>query len=279
MRSSAAHANRLSIAEMRMSGEMQMPAKPKIVVKAITKEYRMKTGLFQALQQVSLHVLQNEFVSLVGPSGCGKSTLLRIIAGLDEPTSGTMTVSGHPIEGSGADRGMVFQSYTLFPWLTVRENIEFGLSLKKMPKKQRKEISDHYLKLVSLIPFADSYPKELSGGMKQRVAIARALANSPEVLLMDEPFAALDAQTKSDMQELLLEIWEREKTTVLFITHDIEEAIFLSQRVYVMQSHPGRIEKEVMIPDNLRRHKHIRDSDAFIRLKREIISLLHKKKG
>lgn len=279
MRSSAAHANRLSIAEMRMSGEMQMPAKPKIVVKAITKEYRMKTGLFQALQQVSLHVLQNEFVSLVGPSGCGKSTLLRIIAGLDEPTSGTMTVSGHPIEGSGADRGMVFQSYTLFPWLTVRENIEFGLSLKKMPKKQRKEISDHYLKLVSLIPFADSYPKELSGGMKQRVAIARALANSPEVLLMDEPFAALDAQTKSDMQELLLEIWEREKTTVLFITHDIEEAIFLSQRVYVMQSHPGRIEKEVMIPDNLRRHKHIRDSDAFIQLKREIISLLHKKKG
>ncbi|GAX89850.1 ABC transporter ATP-binding protein [Effusibacillus lacus] len=273
MRSSAAKVQRFSLVET------NVPEEKKILIHSISKEYRTKTGSFLALDNVSIHVCQNEFVSLVGPSGCGKSTLLRILAGLEEATSGTISVSGHEIEGPGADRGMVFQSYTLFPWLTVRENIEFGLSLKKVPPKQRKEVSDRYLELVSLVPFADSYPKELSGGMKQRVAIARALANSPEVLLMDEPFAALDAQTKSEMQELLLDIWEKEKTTVVFITHDIEEAIFLSQRLYVMQSHPGRIELEVQIPDELRRKKHVKDSEAFIRLKREIISLLQKKKG
>ncbi|WP_200760819.1 ABC transporter ATP-binding protein [Effusibacillus dendaii] len=249
--------------------------KPKIEVRNVSKEYRRKNSIFRALDHVSITVYENEFVSLVGPSGCGKSTLLRILGGLEEAVSGEVTVSGRLIEGPGADRGMVFQSYTLFPWLTVRENIEFGLSLKKMKKRQRNEISDRYLELVSLTPFADRYPKELSGGMKQRVAIARALANSPEVLLMDEPFAALDAQTKSDMQELLLEIWEKEKTTVVFITHDIEEAIFLSQRIYVMQ--PGRIEQEIAVPKDLSRQKQIRDSESFIRLKRDIIARLHKK--
>lgn len=248
----------------------------KIVVDKLTKEYRTRTGVFLALDAVSLHVCENEFLSLVGPSGCGKSTLLRLLAGLEEATAGSISVSGREITGPGADRGMVFQSYTLFPWLTVRENIEFGLRLKKMPPAGRREISDRYLELVSLTRFADSYPKQLSGGMKQRVAIARALANSPEVLLMDEPFAALDAQTKGEMQEMLLDIWEKEKTTVVFITHDIEEAIFLSQRLYVMKSHPGRIAAEVKVPDELHRQKHVRDSAPFIRLKREILSLLHR---
>jgi NitT/TauT family transport system ATP-binding protein len=262
-----------------VANAVRLPKEKKIVADSVSKEYRTQSGTFRALDSVSIHVHSNEFVSLVGPSGCGKSTLLRIVAGLEEATSGTVFVSGKEIEGPGADRGMVFQSYTLFPWLTVRENIEFGLHLRKVPAKQKREISDRYLELVSLAPFADAYPKELSGGMKQRVAIARALANSPEVLLMDEPFAALDAQTKSDMQQLLLDIWEKEKTTVLFITHDIEEALFLSQRIYVMLSRPGRIAREIQIPEEWRYQKQVRDSEMFLQVKREILSLLHIKKG
>ncbi len=247
----------------------------KINVWELTKKYQTKNGEFLALQQVSLHVKEQEFVSIVGPSGCGKSTLLRILAGLEEATGGKVEIAGKEIDGPGADRGMVFQSYTLFPWLTVRENIEFGPRLKGMPAWQRKGISDHYLAMIGLEQFAHAYPKELSGGMKQRVAIARALANQPEVLLMDEPFGALDAQTKSAMQELLLQIWEKERTTVVFITHDIDEAIYLSQRIYVMNARPGRIAAEFPVEFAYPRDRDIRDTEAFIKMKKRIVSLLH----
>jgi NitT/TauT family transport system ATP-binding protein len=246
----------------------------KIEAKDIRKVYGGKKSSFLALDSVSFDVRENEFVSFVGPSGCGKSTLLRILAGLEEADEGTLQISGKDIDGPGADRGMVFQSYTLFPWLTVRENIEFGLTLKKVPLFEKRHIADHFMELVKLTKFARSYPKELSGGMKQRVAIARALANNPEVLLMDEPFGALDPQTKHAMQEMLLEIWEREKTTVVFITHDIEEAIFLSQRIYVMQAHPGRIKQAVSIPVGLREQAHVKDSDVFLKLKKQITALI-----
>jgi NitT/TauT family transport system ATP-binding protein len=246
----------------------------KITASNVSKLYRSKKSELLALNQVSFHVNENEFVSFVGPSGCGKSSLLRILAGLEEMTSGKLQISGKDIEGPGADRGMVFQTYTLFPWLTVRENIEFGLTLKGIPLFEKRAISDHFMEMVGLQRFVKSLPKELSGGMKQRVAIARALANNPEVLLMDEPFGALDPQTKNSMQELLLRIWEKEKTTVVFITHDIEEAIFLSQRVYVMQAHPGRIRKEIIVPEEHQAVQNCKDTSSFIQLKKQIISLI-----
>lgn len=247
----------------------------KITISGLSKHYETKNGQFTALEAVNAYILENEFVTLVGPSGCGKSTVLKILAGLEDASSGSAHIAGREIIKPGADRGVVFQSYTLFPWLTVRANIEFGLELKKTPKNLRKEVSDRYLNLVKLSKFADTYPKQLSGGMKQRVAIARALANSPEMLLMDEPFAALDAQTRSEMQELLLDIQKHEKATILFITHDIEEAIFLSERLYVMKSHPGRIVREIEIPKEMRQNKDLRDSQDFVHLKKEIVGLLH----
>ncbi|ULO09360.1 ABC transporter ATP-binding protein [Paenibacillus sp. 19GGS1-52] len=247
----------------------------KIIVNSLSKSYVTKKESFLALDHVDAHIYENEFVTLVGPSGCGKSTILRILAGLEDSSSGSASISGREIDGPGADRGVVFQSYTLFPWLSVRDNIEFGLSLRNVPRKKRKEISDKYLELVNLVNFADTYPKQLSGGMKQRVAIARALANSPEMLLMDEPFAALDAQTRGDMQELLLNIQKHEKATILFITHDIEEAIFLSERLYVMKSRPGRIVREIEIPVEMRQNKELKDSEPFIKIKKEIVDLLH----
>lgn len=247
---------------------------PTIKLKAekISKVYESKKTSFLALDQVSFHVNDNEFVSFVGPSGCGKSSLLRILAGLEDISTGSIRFKDQEIQGPGAERGMVFQSYTLFPWLTVRQNIEFGLTLKKIPLFEKRAISDRFMELVGLTKFANSLPKQLSGGMKQRVAIARALANNPEVLLMDEPFGALDPQTKESMQELLLRIWEKEKTTVVFITHDIDEAIFLSQRIYVMQSHPGMISNEIIVPSSMRNQENVRDSDSFIRLRKQIIS-------
>jgi NitT/TauT family transport system ATP-binding protein len=248
---------------------------PKIVIEGLTKEYETPTGTFVALEGVDAVIRDNEFVTLVGPSGCGKSTVLKIVAGLDDATKGGASISGRAIDGPGADRGVVFQSYTLFPWLTVRQNIEFGLRLSKTPAARCKEVSDRYLDLVKLTSFADAIPKQLSGGMKQRVAIARALANSPEVLLMDEPFAALDAQTRGEMQDLLLDIQEHEKATILFITHDIDEAIFLSERVYVMKSRPGRIVREIAVPPALRQDKGARNTLEFLHLRKEIVDLLH----
>ncbi|MBA9083983.1 NitT/TauT family transport system ATP-binding protein [Fontibacillus solani] len=245
-----------------------------IEIKGLHKTYETKNKSFTALENIDLNIKENEFLTIIGPSGCGKSTLLRIVAGLDEATGGELTLDSEPIVGPGAERGMVFQGYTLFPWLTVRENIEYGPKLKGIPTLERRGISNRFLKIIRLESFAKSYPKELSGGMKQRVAIARALANQPKVLLMDEPFGALDAQTKLEMQEMLLEVWEREKTTVLFITHDIDEAIFLSQRIVVMGANPGRILKqfEVKLPE--KRTANIREHRAFLELKHEIVGLL-----
>jgi NitT/TauT family transport system ATP-binding protein/sulfonate transport system ATP-binding protein len=200
-----------------------------------------------ALQPTDLGVAHNDFITILGPSGCGKSTLLRIVAGLDTPTSGRVLMDGLPVGGPGPDRGMVFQSYSLFPWMTVRENICFGLREKGMPKAEQMEISGYFLEKVGLRQFADHYPKTLSGGMKQRTALARALANDPKVLLLDEPFGALDNQTRALMQELLLGIWEADRKTVLFVTHDIDEAIFLANRVVVMTARPGRIKCDVAV--------------------------------
>ncbi|MFN3854576.1 MAG: ABC transporter ATP-binding protein [Phreatobacter sp.] len=201
-----------------------------------------------ALAPVDLTVAEGEFVAILGPSGCGKSTLLRIVAGLDTPTTGTVTLDGRPVTEPGADRGMVFQSYTLFPWLTVAENIQFGPRERGVPPAERRAIAERLMAQVGLTQFAGHYPKQLSGGMQQRAALARALANDPKVLLLDEPFGALDHQTRSLMQELLLKIWEEHRKTVLFVTHDIEEAVFMANRVLVMSARPGRFKSEVTVP-------------------------------
>ncbi|SNS93987.1 ABC transporter ATP-binding protein [Pseudomonas segetis] len=232
-------------------------------------------GVFTALDSVSLEVPDQQFAVIVGPSGCGKSSLLYLTAGLAEPSSGEIYVGGQRVDGPGADRGMVFQSYTLFPWLTVRQNIEFGLKRKGMPASERKEVVDFYLNEVGLTPFADNYPKQLSGGMMQRVAIARALANDPQILLMDEPFGALDSQTRMQMQKLLLRIWEHSKKTVVFVTHDIDEAILLGDRVYVMGARPGRIKQTLDVPIQRPRDLDMVMDHQFIDMKRQILGLLH----
>ena len=201
----------------------------------------------RALEPTNLTIPDNDFVTIIGPSGCGKSTLLRLVAGLDQPTTGQILLNGIPVSEPGPDRGMVFQSYTLFPWLTVADNIAFGLREKGTPAHRRTAIVREWLVRIDLVSFEHHYPKQLSGGMQQRTAIARALANDPAILLLDEPFGALDNQTRALMQELLLDIWERERKTVLFVTHDIEEAIFLASRVVVMTARPGRIKADVRI--------------------------------
>ena len=224
----------------------------------------------QALLPTSVAVTDNDFITILGPSGCGKSTLLRIVAGLDTPTSGEVRLDGRAVRKPGADRGMVFQSYTLFPWLTVVENICFGLREKGMPQARQSEIAAHYVDKVGLRGFERHYPKMLSGGMQQRTAIARALANEPRILLLDEPFGALDNQTRSLMQELLLSIWESERKTVLFVTHDIEEAIFMANRVLVMSARPGRIKAEVAVPLGHPRHYTVKTSPEFSALKAQL---------
>ena len=220
-----------------------------------------------ALQPTTLTVADNDFITILGPSGCGKSTLLRVVAGLDQPTSGRVLLDGVPVATPGADRGMVFQSYTLFPWLTVRENICFGLREKGMPAEKQDGIARHWLDRVGLSGFENHYPKMLSGGMQQRTAIARALANDPKIVLLDEPFGALDNQTRSLMQELLLSLWESERKTVLFVTHDIEEAIFMANRVVVMSARPGRIKADVPVSLAHPRHYTVKTSPEFSDLK------------
>jgi NitT/TauT family transport system ATP-binding protein len=221
----------------------------------------------RALEPTNLTVLDNDFVTILGPSGCGKSTLLRLVAGLDRPTTGQIILNGIPVSEPGPDRGMVFQSYTLFPWLTVADNIAFGLREKGVPAHRRATIVREWLVRIGLVSFEHHYPKQLSGGMQQRTAIARALANDPAILLLDEPFGALDNQTRALMQELLLDIWERERKTVLFVTHDIEEAIFLASRVVVMTARPGRIKADVAIDLPHPRHYTIKTSPEFSALK------------
>ncbi|WP_176082551.1 ABC transporter ATP-binding protein [Martelella sp. HB161492] len=216
---------------------------PELVIEGVSRVFAGNRGgePVQALAPTDLTLEKNDFVTILGPSGCGKSTLLRIVAGLDKPTTGRVLLDGNVVKGPGADRGMVFQSYTLFPWLTIRQNVGFGLREKGMKDREIRTIVDHYLDRVGLSGFADHWPKQLSGGMQQRTAIARALANDPKILLLDEPFGALDNQTRGLMQELLLGIWEREKKTVIFVTHDIEEAVFMASRVVTMSARPGRI--------------------------------------
>ena len=221
----------------------------------------------QALLPVDFEVRENEVVTILGPSGCGKSTMLRIVAGLDFPTTGQVVLDGQPVEGPGADRGMVFQSYTLFPWLTIEQNIRFGLRERGMGLAEQKDRSDYFISKVGLRGFEQHFPKQLSGGMQQRTAIARALANDPKILLMDEPFGALDNQTRVLMQELLLGIWEAERKTVMFVTHDIDEAIFMANRVAVFSARPGRIKTELAVDLPHPRHYTIKTSPEFMDLK------------
>ncbi|RWM31606.1 MAG: ABC transporter ATP-binding protein [Mesorhizobium sp.] len=245
-----------------------------MAIEDVTLRYGDANGVL-ALDDVSLKVARNEFCVIVGPSGCGKSSLLYLAAGLNDATSGSIRVDGREVIEPGPDRGMVFQSYTLFPWLTVRANIEYGPKRKGLPAEQRKQIVDQYLNEVGLAPFADHYPAQLSGGMKQRVAIARALANDPAVLLMDEPFGALDSQTRGTMQKLLLRVWERQQKTVLFVTHDIDEALVLGDRVLVMTARPGRIKAEIKVDIPRPRSMDVILEPDFIALKRRILGLLH----
>lgn len=242
----------------------------KLQIKNVVKEYEGRNGKTVALNGVDLDIKENEFICVVGPSGCGKSTLLNIIAGLLEPTSGEVTLDGKKIEGTGAERGVVFQQYALFPWRTVLKNVMFPLETKKVPKKEAEEIARKYIKSVGLEGFENAYPKELSGGMKQRVAIARAYAADPEVLLLDEPFGALDAQTRVQLQTELLNTWEKEKKTCFFITHDVDEAIILAQRVIIMSARPGRIKRIVDIDIPYPRTQATKTEPRFNELKNEI---------
>jgi NitT/TauT family transport system ATP-binding protein len=230
---------------------------------------------FTALDDITLDVQSGEFLALVGPSGCGKSTLLDLLGGLETPTSGRILLDGRPIVGPARDRGIVFQQYALFPWRTAVQNVEFGLDIAGVDSKTRRDKALHYLDLVGLSAFAGRYPHELSGGMKQRVAIARSLAYDPEVLLMDEPFAALDAQTRETLQGELLRIWRRTGKTIVFITHGIDEAVVLGQRVAVMTSRPGRIKHVVEVPEVLRNEtEDVRSLPAFGAVRHEVWTLL-----
>ena len=250
-------------------------ASSKIRAEHIDKVYKTGKKSVAAIEDVSIDIQDNNFVCIVGPSGCGKSTLLRMLAGLDFPSAGNIIVNDRKVTGPGPDRGMVFQTYTLFPWMNVEDNIKFGLKIKKLPKAEQQEIADRYLKIIGLEKFAKSYSKELSGGMKQRVAIARALANQPEVLLMDEPFGALDPHTKSMMQLLMREIWVKEHPTVVFITHDIDEAFFLADKIYVMSARPGKMIKRVNVYLPHKRTLDLKDSPEFIKIRKGINDLLY----
>ncbi|MCM3699557.1 ABC transporter ATP-binding protein [Paenibacillus macerans] len=249
---------------------------PKIEIENLSKVYQGRSGPVTALQNTQLAIGQNEFVCVVGPSGCGKTTLLNIIAGLENATTGTVKVENRIVTGPGKERGVVFQQYALFPWKTVLKNVEFGLKLRGLGAKERRERAEKYLELVGLKDFANAYPKELSGGMKQRVAIARAYAVEPEVLLMDEPFGALDAQTRAQLQEELLKTWEKEKRTIFFITHDVEEAVILAQRVIIMSARPGRIKEMIDVDIPYPRTQETKLSDRFVEIKNEIWSKVYK---
>ncbi len=247
----------------------------KVKIDGVRKVFNGRSGEMVALNGINMDILDNEFVCVVGPSGCGKSTLLNIIAGLMEPTSGNVFVDGKKVQGTGVERGVVFQQYALFPWLTVKKNVEFGLRLKNLPEDEIEEIAMKYIRMVDLEKFTNAYPKELSGGMKQRVAIARAYAVNPEVLLMDEPFGALDAQTRTQLQSELLKTWQEERKTCFFITHDVEEAIILAQRVVIMSARPGRIKEIVEIDIPYPRTQETRMDPTFIELKNFIWSRVY----
>ena len=228
----------------------------------------------QAVDRASIEVRPGEFVSIIGPSGCGKSTLLNVVAGFLPSSEGRVLLDGKPVQGPGAERGVVFQQYSLFPWMTVRRNVEFGLRMQGKPRAQRETAARTLLGMAGLLAFENHYPDQLSGGMKQRVGIVRALATSPEVLLMDEPFGALDSQTRVVMQEILTNMWQQLRLSVLFITHDIEEAVFLSEKIYVMTARPGRIKAEIPVPLPRPRTPELTSSPTFLALVRQIKSLI-----
>ena len=215
-----------------------------IRIEHLTKIFDSDGKNIRAIEDLNLDIAEGEFVSLIGPSGCGKTTVLRMIAGLETPTEGVIYERGKKVEGPGPDRGMVFQEFALFPWRTVIKNIEFGLEIKGIPKEKRREIALNYIDLVNLEGFENAHPNELSGGMKQRVGIARALANEPDVLLMDEPFGSLDAQTRNIMQDELLDIWEKTNKTIVFVTHSVDEALYLSDRIAVLTARPAKLRKD-----------------------------------
>jgi NitT/TauT family transport system ATP-binding protein len=263
--------------------------KSKISIKDVSRIFYSPSGeKIEALKDVNLEVEDafsaagrdiGEFRVLLGPSGCGKSTLLRMIAGLDKPSSGQVLVNGEIITHPGKDRGMVFQKYTSFPWLTVADNIAYGMKINGVPEAQRKETVDRLLKSVGLSEFANVYPETLSGGMQQRVAIARTLALRPSVILMDEPFGALDAQTRSDMQQLLLQIWDETACTILFVTHDVEEAVYLADRIFIMSSHPGTIVEDVEVPFDRPRDLGLKEKSEFHELQHYVLGRLKSAPG
>lgn len=252
----------------------------KISVRSVTKTFSLKTEEFVALDRVSLDIADNEFITVVGPSGCGKSTLMNILAGLETATSGEAIVDGRAVSGPGPDRGVIFQQYALFPWLTVRQNVEFGLKTARVPAAERRKRAQHFIQMVGLEQFADALPKMLSGGMKQRCAIARAYAVNPSILLMDEPFGALDALTRVKLQEQLLDTWSQEKRTVMFITHDVDEAVFLANRVVVMAARPGRIFDIIDVDLPYPRTEDVRLSPKFGELRNRVWhSVYHQNSG
>jgi NitT/TauT family transport system ATP-binding protein len=253
---------------------MNRDAKGLIEIRDLGVVFDAKGVAIEAVTDVSLTVTPGEFVSLIGPSGCGKSTLLNIVAGFVKATSGIASVDGVPIVRPGSDRGVVFQQYSLFPWMSVRKNVEFGLKMQGVPAAKRESNARTLLGLAGLLAFENHYPDQLSGGMKQRVGIVRALATSPQVLLMDEPFGALDAQTRVVMQEILTNMWQRFRISVLFVTHDIEESIFLSDKIYVMTARPGRIKAEIAVPLPRPRTPEMTYSPQFIEMVQRLKALI-----
>ncbi len=248
-----------------------------VTIQGLGKAFPKEDGTAtQALEGVSLEIRDEEFVCLVGPSGCGKTTLLRIIAGLETATAGSVTVDGRAVTGPDPKRGMVFQEYSLFPWRRVIDNVAFGLEMKGVPREERRRTADHYLDMVGLSQFRDAYPFELSGGMRQRVAIARALANDPDVLLMDEPFGALDAQTRNRMQKELLSLWEQTKKTIVFVTHSVDEAVYLSDRIVVLSPRPGSVREVIDIPWSRPRD---RTSAEFAEVRRRVLRMIDESEG
>ena len=254
----------------------RLNAQPVILsIRGLEKAYGRGDARTAVLDEISFEVHRREFLCVVGPSGCGKSTLIRIIAGLDEATGGEVLLDGQKVEGPGSDRGMVFQGYTLFPWLTVKGNVMFGLKMRGKSSREAGIEAHQWLDLVGLDRFAENYPHELSGGMKQRVAIARALANEPRILIMDEPFGALDAQTRAQMQSYLLQIWKSVDVTILFITHDLDEAAYLSDRILVLGTHPGRVLELIENPVPRPRTREQFISRPFLSLKRRLSEWIH----
>jgi NitT/TauT family transport system ATP-binding protein len=264
---------------MQLSQPTAASGAAKLSVRGVDKRYELGRRMtVEAVRNISFDVMTGEICALLGPSGCGKSTVLRLVAGLEDPSSGAMFLDGKPIHGPDKSRGMVFQRYTSFDWMTVQKNVEYGMRINGVPRGERRKIADRFIQLVKLTKFKDAYPRQLSGGMQQRVAIARTLANGPSILLMDEPFGALDAETKWQMQELMIGIVEQSQATVLLVTHDIEEAIFLADRIIFMSRHPGTIRENLVAEFKGGRrfasHEEMIEADGYYELEKQIMHLM-----